>query len=970
VVTWGLLSLGFGVLLLPFFPLSLRESASGLGLLVGGSAATVSLALRARRSEGDQRRPWLLLAAAGLIAILGNVWVTITGADPVSSPSLLGDATIAIALILSILGLLAFPVGRRRGAELGGMLLDGLVAGGALLLIASVLVYSELLDSSGRDGTTVGVLALVFPVLDVVLATVAILLVVRATRADRLVFALIAAGFLLYAASDMAFAVRTAQDDFHFGTLIDLGWIVGYLTLALAAWLPWESQGAEAEDTGGLADAFGTTLVFAVLIVAAAVQVLFGRGSDLRVAHSVLWVVLVAAAGLRQILLTTDNSALRRSLERQVLEQTADLRRLARQHEVLITSVGDGVYGVDQKGQVTFVNPSAAAALGYTADELKGRLAHDVFHAPQPDGLPFPWHGCYIHDAITQGNLTQAEEDEYVRADGSVFPVEITASPLVDESEIRGAVVVFRDVTQRREVDRMKNEFLAVVSHELRTPLTSIRGSLGLLAGGRLGELPERAASLVAVAVQNSERLTRLINDLLDMERIQSGTAPMTIAPLDVRELLDLAAAQIAGMASSVGIGIEIVSAEGSVLADEDRTIQTLMNLLGNAIKFSEPGSTVRLAAAPEGNMVHFRVSDDGRGIPADKLESIFERFEQVDSSDTRQKGGTGLGLTISRGIVEGQGGRIWIESELGVGTTAHVMLPVAPHPVAGTPAAESEEQGAGGGPSVLVCDDDPETVEEFSRLLRQHGYRPLGVTAGADVLELVRREQPHAVLLDLKMPGMSGAQVLAQLRGSAATSRIPVVVVSGLGPEADEEAARTSEGWLIKPVSEQRMFQALSIAMSGREPRASVLLVEDDEGIAEVMATLLAQEGLDVVRASAATEAVVRGSEMRPDVIILDMLLPDGNGRDVVAEFRRRGTLAQASLVIYSAAEIEVADRDELRLGDTVFLTKGRVSPETVRDQVLALVGVLENGEDKSPTGRKEPDGASPVRPASTNPI
>ena len=149
---------------------------------------------------------------------------------------------------------------------------------------------------------------------------------------------------------------------------------------------------------------------------------------------------------------------------------------------------------------MTFVNPSAAAALGYSTSELRDVRPTRPSTRRAPTATPFPWAGCYIYEAITDGVVASAEEDEYVRADGSIFPVEITASPLLDESEVRGAVVVFRDVTQRREVDRMKNEFLSVVSHELRTPLTSIRGSLGLLAGGRLGELPEtrrlaRAAS-------------------------------------------------------------------------------------------------------------------------------------------------------------------------------------------------------------------------------------------------------------------------------------------------------------------------------------------------------------------------------------------------------------------------------------------------------------------------------------------
>jgi CheY-like chemotaxis protein len=342
-------------------------------------------------------------------------------------------------------------------------------------------------------------------------------------------------------------------------------------------------------------------------------------------------------------------------------------------------------------------------------------------------------------------------------------------------------------------------------------------------------------------------------------------------------------------------------------------------------------------------------VIDEGRGIPADKLETIFHRFEQVDSSDTRQKGGTGLGLTISRGIVERHGGRIWVESELGVGTVAHFTLPAAP-----SHDADSGD-GNSAGPGILICDNDPAVVEELSQLLRTHGYRPIGVTDGAVAIARVQAERPQAVLLDLMMPGTGGAEVLAALRGSAISAAIPVVVISGLGPEADESMARASAAWLTKPVSEQRLIEALSVALSGRRPSGSVLLVEDDQDLAHVMTLMLTDAGLDVVHATAVTEAVVRGTELRPDVIILDVSLPDGDGGDVVAEFRRRGTLAHAPMVVYSAADIEDAQRADLRLGTTVFLTKGRAGPDVVRDQVLDLVSATADQDSSRPRG--EPD-------------
>jgi len=241
-------------------------------------------------------------------------------------------------------------------------------------------------------------------------------------------------------------------------------------------------------------------------------------------------------------------------------------------------------------------------------------------------------------------------------------------------------------------------------------------------------------------------------------------------------------------------------------------------------------------------------------------------------------------------------------------------------------------------------------------------------LTDGAEVLRLAEAERPHAVLLDLMMPGTTGAQVVAALRSSPSTCDIPVVVISGLGPEADASVALSTEGWLIKPVSEHRLVQAVSMAVSGHQPGGSVLLVEDDEELAGVIALMLADVGLDVVHASGATQAVVRGEELRPAVIVLDVRLPDGDGGDVVAEFRRRGTLAQTPLVVYSAADVDQARRDELQLGKTVFLTKGRTSPEQLRDQVLGLIDAVTADQPLTTTGGG-PDGTHAARRVAEHP-
>ncbi|WP_343909691.1 sensor histidine kinase [Nocardioides aquiterrae] len=671
------------VLLQPFvLPADTREVVTSVATVVSGAFLAVSSWLRARHTIGRRRRFWRLVMLAVLLAMLGNGWTAAVGADPVASPSRVGDLSITLALVVAIAAVLGYPSIRRRGIDHVVVFLDGFLVGGAILVISSTLVYAPLLDLTRGSSLTSTVSTMLNPVLDVTVLVVVILALLRSRGADRRALLLLALGFSCWIPSDLAYAVLVAKGDFRFGTPLDLGWIVGYALVALAAWYP-SVETDTPEDSGKPTQVPDTALVYTALISAAAVQVLSGA-VDLNAASRALWLALAVAVAGRQILLTRDNVALRRSLEQRVQEQTEDLRRLARQTEVLLTSVDDGIYGVDASGDLTFVNPSGARALGYAGPDLLGRNAHDVFHVASEDGGSYPYSGCYIAEAIDTGTVTSAQDDVYIRADGSTFPVEISASPLVDERPdartVRGAVVVFRDVTQRREVERMKNEFLSVVSHELRTPLTSIRGSLDLVVSGVLGELAPRARSLLSTAADSTERLTRLINDILDLERIESGTRTMELTTIEAGELLTRSATEMAGLARSTGVRVEVRPSPGRVVADPDRIVQTLTNLVNNAIKFSSEGQTVVLDTRLEDGHVLFRVRDQGRGIPEDRLQSVFERFEQVDSSDSRQKGGTGLGLAISRGIVERHGGQIWMESTLGEGTTVFFTLPRPGH--------------------------------------------------------------------------------------------------------------------------------------------------------------------------------------------------------------------------------------------------------------------------------------------------
>jgi signal transduction histidine kinase len=259
-----------------------------------------------------------------------------------------------------------------------------------------------------------------------------------------------------------------------------------------------------------------------------------------------------------------------------------------------------------------------------------------------------------------------------------MVPIEYTSSTIVDaRGNPSGVVVTFRDISERLAVERMKDEFVSTVSHELRTPLTSIRGALGLLGSGLLGNVDHRAKRMVDIAVTNTDRLVRLINDILDLERIDSGRVDLNRAAVVAGDLMIEAVEGLQSFADRAGVTIIAEPSQTGLWGDRDRIVQTLTNLLSNAVKFSPPGTTVRLNGSLADGIFTFAISDEGRGIPEDHLESIFERFKQVDASDSRQKGGTGLGLAICRSIVAAHGGRIWAESDEGQGTTFRFTIPL-----------------------------------------------------------------------------------------------------------------------------------------------------------------------------------------------------------------------------------------------------------------------------------------------------
>jgi signal transduction histidine kinase len=268
-------------------------------------------------------------------------------------------------------------------------------------------------------------------------------------------------------------------------------------------------------------------------------------------------------------------------------------------------------------------------------------------------------------------------DDVFWKKDKTSVPVEYVASPIMDEGKIAGMVVAFQDVSERRRLDKMKDEFISTVSHELRTPLTSLRASLGLISSGTLDKRPEKQKQMLEVAIGNCDRLVRLVNDILDFDRVEKGGMPLVRVVVPAVDLLRRAADVEHEAAAKAQITFRFDAPPITVYADQDLILQVLSELVSNSIKFSPPQTIIKLGAVSSGqDEVCLSVEDQGRGISKEKVEMIFERFQQGDASDSRALGGTGLGLAICRRVIQQHGGRIWVESELGKGSKFFFTLP------------------------------------------------------------------------------------------------------------------------------------------------------------------------------------------------------------------------------------------------------------------------------------------------------
>lgn len=638
--------------------------------LVSGAATGIAAVLSirtARRAAGAQRRGWASLGVGFGLWALSNVVVDV--------PVLIGfvgrgsDAQIlqGLAIVSVVVGLWVLPVAEwAPGARLRTGL-DALVTSVCVIVILVQLLLPRVLAQSGTASDHV--FAMLYPLASLSLAASAYVLGRGHGGYRRPDLSLLVAGFgwwLLAGVGSALLATGRTVAPVQVSVCFGLG----------AALIAWAAHLAMRPDP-----TLATTTPRSVRAIDAVPEVVVIATVVVMVTHSPdVWYdwMAVAAASVavlvRQLVVRADARRSRDSLEAEVLARTVELEKVSARHSRILAAVGEGIVGVDAEGWITFANVAAGRLLGYEPDELVGQGVCETLCGTRHEECP-------LHLVGTLGHVITDEQSGYRHKDGSLVPVEVTAGPkeAPGVNGRAGIVVAFRDVSERQAMEQMKQQFISSVSHELRTPLTSIRGVLEMLSDGDAGEMPALAEGLIATAQRGSERLSRLVNDIIDMEKLAAGDFSVVPRPTDLPLLIGDAISSLEGLAASTGVRIRVGELDGTALCDPDRVVQALVNLIGNAVKFSPDDGTVLVRAVAQETQVVVSVRDDGRGIPADQLDHVFDRFHQVRATDATEKGGTGLGLTITRSIVERHGGQIWVESVYGEGTTFSFSLPLAP---------------------------------------------------------------------------------------------------------------------------------------------------------------------------------------------------------------------------------------------------------------------------------------------------
>lgn len=601
-------------------------------------------------------------------------------------------------------------------------------------------------------------------------------------------------------------------------------------------------------------------------------------------------------------------------IQRQTLEH--ELRESEEHTTAILESASDSIVTLNDFGMVISSNAQTEELFGYPLAELRGKNVN----------LFLPG----LSDKLKKLEKSQPTEFVAIKSGGENFAVEISVSGMQIANE-HHYVVVIRDITERKKIEAMKNEFISVVSHELRTPLTSIRGSLSLILGGAVGDFTEKAGKLLSIANNNCDRLLLLINDILDIEKIEAGRMVFNLQPVEINEIVNTAIDTNQMYAEKFSVKLVLVKSvpNAKVNVDPDRLMQVLTNLISNAAKFTPEGSQVSLIIETLNGSIRVSVTDQGTGVPEEFKSRIFEKFSQADSSSTRIKGGTGLGLSISRAIIEKMHGTLNFVNVPNGGATFYFDLPKWKEN-ADEDQVENKEDTKNTSLNLLICEDDQDQAEYLRLLLESAGYRVETAYTAAQALVLLEANKYDALLLDLLLPDSDGIAFIRELRSKQKTMNLPVIVISVIadtGRTIVNGDAISILDWLDKPVDLDKLLNTIKkIKKQNNKTLPSVLHVEDEKEMRDVVAKVLADEA-KITSVETIKLAREKLEKEKFDLVILDLLLPDGHGAELLSIMSRK----HLPVVVFSSVEL---DRDYAKYVSET-LSKSKHSP----DDLLSII-------------------------------
>jgi PAS domain S-box-containing protein len=632
-----------------------------------------------------------------------------------------------------------------------------------------------------------------------------------------------------------------------------------------------------------------------------------------------------------------------------------ELRRMQSFLNSIVENIPNMIF-VKDAAELRFArfNRAGEELLGYSRDDLIGKNDYDFFPAAEADTFIAVDRGV-----LDSGRLLDIPEEPIHTARGVRY-LHTQKIPILDEEgKPQYLLGISEDITKRKlaeealavsnaqlheakiaaeAANRAKSEFLANMSHELRTPLNAIIGFSEILEDKTFGDLTPRQSKYISNILTSGRHLLQLINDILDLAKIEAGRLTLDAAPFHVAAALGDVAGIVRTLAAKKNIALNVEAAPDLpiIVADQPKFKQIMYNLLSNAIKFTPERGTITASATlitpatreESTRMVRVAVSDTGIGIRPQDQERVFGEFEQVDSSYARQQQGTGLGLALTRRLVELHGGRIWVESEgiEGKGSTFVFTIPAQPASASAHATDESDQDMVSGAPLVLVVEDDQHASDLLSHYLLEAGYRVAHAYDGEQALRMAHELQPDAITLDIILPRKDGWAVLAELKSQREDENIPVVIVS----MTDDSQLGFSLGaveFLVKPVQRERLLEVVKrvrgVAGSAVKEPLRVLAIDDEKATLELLEGLLRPEGCKMLLASGGREGIALAIERLPDVIILDLMMPEVTGFDVVRELRENAATREIPIIIFSAKDLTAQDLKHLNSGIQGIVSK-----------------------------------------------